>query len=163
MRDRDLHGQARRSDQQVSIPDVRGRFTHRRAPWGPGEGRALPATDDTSLGRHDGGGSGDDLALVALQRRGHHAAAPPGHTPAASKRAGLPAEPLTEAVQAAGGLRVLLRDRRRTREGRRLAQAYYRGVRQGWVTVAAGDDMACKLLGVHPAAIWGLRFWSGAA
>jgi len=66
-------------------------------------------------------------------------------------------------VSAAGGVGVLLRGRRRTTEGERLARAYYRALERGWITVAAGDELACRLLGVHPSAVWGEQFWAGAA
>lgn len=78
-------------------------------------------------------------------------------------RAWLPVEPLAAAVHASGGVGALLKGRRRTSEGQRLARAYYRALERGTTTVAAGDELACKLVGVHPSAIWGRRFWAGAA
>lgn len=80
-----------------------------------------------------------------------------------TNRAWLPVEPLAAAVHASGGVGALLKGRRRTREGERLARAFYRALERGATTVAAGDELACKLLGVHPSAIWGRRFWAGAA
>jgi hypothetical protein len=117
---------------------------------------------------------------------GHHDAAPHGNTGepatpsaqeapsallgtarrrvvAAPGRVWLPAAPLAAAVRAAGGVGALLKGRRRTREGERLARAYYRALQRGWITVATGDELACKLLRVHPSAVWGQRFWADAA
>jgi hypothetical protein len=127
----------------------------------------LPVHDRNTVVGHHGApscGRSDDPATPAAREgtrtpsrsRGGHVLTPPG-------RAWLPAEPLAAAVSASGGIGTLLRGRRRTTEGERLARAYYRALKRGWITVAAGDELACNLLGVHPSAIWGQRFWVGAA
>lgn len=94
---------------------------------------------------------------AALRPRSRRAARHP------SRAARLPVEPLAAAVHASGGVGALLRGRRRTSEGERLARAFYRALEREWITVAAADELACKLVGVHPAALWGRRFWVGAA
>jgi hypothetical protein len=127
----------------------------------------LSVSDHNTVVGHHGApprGSSDDPATPhaseatrsQLRSRHRRVAAPPS-------RAWLPAEPLADAVHKAGGVGALLRGRRRTTEGERLARAYYRALERGWITVAAGDELACKLLRVHPSAIWGQRFWAGAA
>ncbi len=72
----------------------------------------------------------------------------------------LPAAPLLAAINRRGGLRVLLAGRRHTPEGRRIGGVYQRARTRGWVTVAAGDELACRCLGVHPCAVWGAQFWA---
>jgi hypothetical protein len=63
----------------------------------------------------------------------------------------LPAAPLIEAVQ-----------RRGIQVGRSsLAQAYYRA-RRGRLTVWQADVLAVKLVGEHPAMLWGPLWWEGA-
>lgn len=71
----------------------------------------------------------------------------------------LPAQPLMTAVQHRGGLGELLAGRRTTKEGRWAARAYARACASGWVSLGAGDQLACRLLGVHPVAVWGEAFW----
>lgn len=71
----------------------------------------------------------------------------------------LPAQPLMTAVQHRGGLRQLLAGRRKTKEGMWAARAYARACASGWVSLGAGDQLACRLLGVHPVAVWGEAFW----
>lgn len=127
----------------------------------------MPASDRNSVVGHHGApphGNLDDPATPRvrdtapspLQSRSRGGYAPP-------TRAWLPAEPLAAEVCASGGVGALLKGRRRAAEGERLARAYYRALERGWITVAAGDELACKLLGVHPSAICGQRFWVGAA
>lgn len=36
-----------------------------------------------------------------------------------------------------------------------LRQAYHRGIRQGYVSVTAADQLAVRLLGAHPIELWG--------
>lgn len=71
----------------------------------------------------------------------------------------LPAQPLVDAVERRGGVGRALSWRRSTREGRQAARAYARARARGWVHVAAGDELACRLLRVHPAVVWGEAFW----
>lgn len=37
--------------------------------------------------------------------------------------------------------------------------AIFRARRQGWVTLATGDAIACRVLREHPSLIWGEAWW----
>jgi hypothetical protein len=127
----------------------------------------LPADDHNTVRGHHGPPrpdhrdacatpDGSDCTATIMRRHAQRAGLRPG-------RACLPAGPLAAAVRTAGGMSTLLLGQRRTSEGERLARAYYRALERGWITVAAADELACRLLRVHPAAIWGEQFWTGAA
>ncbi len=64
----------------------------------------------------------------------------------------LPVLPLCEAIDARGGpTRVGI-----GRDGdQRLRRAYHRAAASGRVGVLAGDELVARLLGCHPAEVWG--------
>lgn len=79
--------------------------------------------------------------------------------PAGGRRlSALPAQPLVDAVERAGGLGELLPCPRDS-EARALARYYYNARQSGTVTAHAADRLAVELLGTHPAAIYGAD-WS---
>lgn len=72
----------------------------------------------------------------------------------------MPMRPLVRLVTLAGGPTVAIRraafDHRETR---RLYALYHRGERAGLLTVGAADELAVRLLGLHPALVWGQTWW----
>jgi hypothetical protein len=74
----------------------------------------------------------------------------------------MPMRPLVRLVALTGGPTVAIR--RATlehRETRRLYALYHRGERSGLLTVGAADELAVRLLGLHPALVWGETWWLG--
>jgi hypothetical protein len=64
----------------------------------------------------------------------------------------LPAGPLIDAVQRAGGLPPF------AARGE-LAQAFYRARRSGRLTIESADQLAVRLLAVHPYFVWHDDWW----
>jgi hypothetical protein len=74
--------------------------------------------------------------------------------------ANLPINPLARLVAVSGGVRVLVARAAFTdAERRRLSALYRRGRRMGALTPYAADELAVRLLGLHPALVWGERWW----
>jgi hypothetical protein len=68
--------------------------------------------------------------------------------------------PLVDLVTLVGGPTVVIR--RGTKDHReicRLYALYHRGERAGLLTVNAADELAVRLLGLHPAHVWGEVWW----
>jgi hypothetical protein len=65
----------------------------------------------------------------------------------------LPAEPLVAAVQARGGVRACV-----GADGA-LERAYGRARGSQRLTIAAADKLAVRVLGMHPALLWGDAWW----
>jgi hypothetical protein len=68
-------------------------------------------------------------------------------------RAVLPAEPLLERVRTRGGFRAC------TTPDEALERAYSRALASGQLTPAAADRLAVRVLGEHPAMVWGDDWW----
>jgi hypothetical protein len=64
----------------------------------------------------------------------------------------LPIEPLRRAVERRGGLAQLGAGKHGDTA---LRQAYHRGLRQGYLSLVAADQLAVRLLGAHPIELWG--------
>jgi hypothetical protein len=72
----------------------------------------------------------------------------------------LPVTPLARLVALRGGARWLLNAA--CPDGtsrRRLYQSYSRGLRRGTLTPYAADQLAVRLLCLHPSAVWGELWW----
>lgn len=65
-----------------------------------------------------------------------------------------PIEPLALQVRLAGGI-LRLQYEVAGRRGERLAMAFSRGLKAGYVTWHAADLLAIELLGMHPFMVWG--------
>ncbi len=63
----------------------------------------------------------------------------------------LPAAPLAALVNGA----PRSNDRKAGPRNTSIERKYYRAVKQGALTVFAADELAIRLLGVHPMTIWG--------
>jgi len=72
----------------------------------------------------------------------------------------MPMRPLVRLITLEGGPTLAIRraavDHRETR---RLYALYHRGERAGILTVGAADELAVRLLGLHPALVWGDSWW----
>lgn len=91
----------------------------------------------------------------------------PAPAPRRKARTGarLPIEPLAQLVAARGGLWACGVAHRpgdpldRVRWVARIQRAYLRARLSGWVSQRNGDEMAVKLLLLHPVSVWGSDWW----
>lgn len=72
----------------------------------------------------------------------------------------LPMRPLARLIAVAGGASAVLgRVGTTDHERRRLDALYRRGIQRGVVRPDVGDELAIRLLHLHPALVWGERWW----
>ena len=74
----------------------------------------------------------------------------------------LPAAPLIERIERAGGLRGcgILRGNGGGREAERLAKVFARARARGTIRIHPADELCIRALGVHPVSVWGDLWWS---
>lgn len=63
-------------------------------------------------------------------------------------------EPLTRALEAIGGF-----PSRELEHVSRLSRSYQRAVRRGSITPAQADELCTRILGCHPAEVYGQQWW----
>lgn len=109
------------------------------------------------------------LATVASWRHGHAQEPVAALEPARARwvMPSLPAAPLVGLVARSGGPRLAAIEygtRRYLTPSRleALERAYQRAARAGRLTVYAADELAVRLLGLHPAEVWGDAWWEPA-
>ena len=67
----------------------------------------------------------------------------------------LPVAPLVTVVEGRGGYGACIPEARGSKASSTLERAWERAQAQGWVTVKTADELAIRVLGLHPLLVWG--------